>query len=517
METLSKPPVLGTLATPTVRAGRREWTALAVLMLPLLLVSMDVSVLYFAVPFIARDLEPSATQQLWIFDVYGFVLAGLLLTMGAIGDRIGRRRLLLLGAAGFGLASLGAAYASSAEMLIVARAVLGISGATLMPSTLALIRNLFHDAQQRGTAVSIWTAVMGGGVALGPVLSGVLLTHFWWGSVFLVNLPAMVLLLVLVPFLVPEFRAPAGGRFDVTGSLLSLAAVLPTIWGVKELAAHGIEASYVAALLVGLAFGALFIRAQRRGTHPLVDLVLLRDRRFGGCLSANLLAMFALVGNAIFTTQFLQSVLGMSPLRAALWSVVPSVAVMAAAPGAMALAQRIGRARVVAGGFVLAGLGFTVLSMVSRDHGLVGVMVGAGVLAVGLVSVLAIVGETAIGVAPAERAGSAASVMETSSELGGALGMAVLGSISAAVYRSQMDDGITRSLPSDAGAVARETLGGALGVARDLPDSLASQVADSARDAFVSGMHLESVCGVVLMLVAAIATVALARSGASAD
>ena len=190
----------------TPRAGRREWIALAVLILPILIASMDVSVLFFAVPFIAQDLQPTATQQLWIFDVYGFVLAGLLLTMGSLGDRIGRRRLLLIGAVAFSAASLLAAYAQSAEMLIAARAVLGVAGATLMPSTLALIRNLFHDETDRTKAVAIWSAALTGGVALGPIISGVLLEHYWWGSVFLINIPAMLLLLVTAPFLLPESK-----------------------------------------------------------------------------------------------------------------------------------------------------------------------------------------------------------------------------------------------------------------------------------------------------------------------
>jgi DHA2 family multidrug resistance protein-like MFS transporter len=493
------------------RAGRREWIALAVLMLPLTLVSMDVSILYFAVPFIARDLEPSATQQLWIFDVYGFVLAGLLITMGSIGDRIGRRRLLLVGAVGFGAASFVAAYSTSAEMLIAARAVLGVSGATLMPSTLALIRNLFHDERERATAVSIWTAVTGGGVALGPVISGVLLSHFWWGSVFLVNLPFMVLLVVLVPLLVPEFRAPAAGRFDVAGSILSLATVLPVIWGLKELAAHGFATAYVASVVAGAGFGYAFLRRQRTAAHPLMDLALFRQRRFSGFLSANLVAMFALVGNAIFTTQYLQSVLDMTPLRAALWSVVPTVAVVIAAPLAMTAAQRVGRARVAAAGFVVAALGFGVLTVLGRAHGLLTVLVGAGILAVGLVSVMTIASESALAVAPAERAGSASAVLETSSELGGALGMAVLGSIGAAVYRHQVDVHLSAGVPGTAASVVRETLGGALAVADDLPGRLGAGVASVARDAFVSGMNVAAGFGVVLMLLAASLVLAAVR------
>src|SRR6516165_2133047 len=223
------------------KAGTREWTGLAVLLLPLLVVSMDVSVLYFAVPFISRDLQPTSTQQLWIFDVYGFVLAGLLITMGSLGDRIGRRRLLLIGAAAFSLASFAAAYSQSAGELIAARALQGVAGATLMPSTLALIRNMFHDQKQRRTAIAIWTGGTMSGIALGPVLSGILLNHFWWGSVFLINVPFMILLLVLAPVLVPEFRTPQAGRFDVVSSVLSLGAVLPMIYGIKEIAAYGLD------------------------------------------------------------------------------------------------------------------------------------------------------------------------------------------------------------------------------------------------------------------------------------
>ncbi len=337
--------------TPAPRAGRREWIGLTVLMLPLLLVSMDVSVLYFAVPFISAELRPTATQQLWIFDIYGFVLAGLLITMGALGDRIGRRRLLLIGAAAFGAASLLAAYADSAATLIAARAVLGVGGATLMPSTLALVRNMFHDAKQRGTAIGIWTATLTGGIAIGPVLSGILLEHFWWGSIFLINIPAMLMLLLLAPLLVPEFRNPATGRFDLVSAALSLGALLPVIYGIKEMARDGLSPARVLAIVGGLLVGALFLHRQRTRAYPMVDLALFRRRGFAGSLAVNLLAMFAIVGFAIFTTQHLQLVLGLSPLRAALWSLVPSLAVGGVAPAAAALAQRVERAYLIGAGF----------------------------------------------------------------------------------------------------------------------------------------------------------------------
>ncbi|MGV9568755.1 MFS transporter, partial [Streptomyces nigra] len=334
------------------RAGRREWTALGVLMLPLLLVSMDVSVLYFAIPAIGADLRPSGTQQLWIFDIYAFVLAGLLMTMGALGDRVGHRRLLLTGAAAFGAASLAAAYAGSAGMLIAARAVLGVGGATLMPSTLAMLRALFHDPGQRAKAIGVWSGVMTAGIALGSVLSGVLVEFFWWGSVFLVNLPAMALLLVLGPLLLPESRADRPGRFDLLSVPLSLAAVLPVIYGLKEIAADGWNVRYVVSITVGLLFAALFVHRQRTAAAPMISPELFRGRGFAPAVALNLLSAFGVMGSAYFTTQYLQSVLGKSALEAALWALLPSVPIAAAAPVATGLVNRgVHRAHVVAGGF----------------------------------------------------------------------------------------------------------------------------------------------------------------------
>ncbi|WBB69776.1 MFS transporter [Micromonospora sp. WMMD812] len=497
--------------TTTPRAGRREWIGFSVLMLPLLLVSMDVSVLYFAVPFISAELRPTGTEQLWIFDIYGFVLAGLLITMGALGDRIGRRRLLLCGAVAFGAASLLAAYADSAGMLIAARALLGVGGATLMPSTLALVRNLFHDEKQRGTAIAIWTATLTGGIAIGPVLSGVLLEHFWWGSIFLINLPAMALLLLLAPALVPEFRDPAAGRFDVLSAVLSLAALLPVIYGIKELARTGWATGPALSIVAGLLVAVVFVRRQHRLAHPMVDLALVRRRAVGGALGVNLVAMFAMVGFAIFTTQHLQSVLGLSPLRAALWSLLPSVAVGGVAPLAATLARRIDRAYLIGAGFVIAAGGFVVLTQVPADDGLVPLLVGASVYAAGLVVVMSLVTELVLGAAPPERAGVASALTESGSELGGALGMAVLGSVGNAVYRREVVDGLRGGLPDDAVAAARETLGGALAVAGSLPAEGAAAVRHAAAVAFTDGLHLAAGAAGVLMLLAAVAAVATLR------
>ena len=484
------------------RAGR---------VLPLLLVSMDVSVLYFAVPFISASLKPSCTQQLWIFDVYGFVLAGLLITMGSLGDRIGRRRLLLIGAVAFSLASLGAAYSHTAGQLIAARAVEGIAGATLMPSTLALIRNMFHDEKQRRTAIAVWTAATMSGVALGPVISGMLLSHFWWGSVFLINVPFMVLLLSLGPVLVPEFRAPRAGRFDLAGSLLSLGAVLPAIYGIKEIAANGLDSARLVWIAAGVIAAAAFILRQARGSAPMIDLKLFRSRGFTGSVMMSLVSMFAIIGFAVFTTQYLESVLGMKPFTAALWSLVPMAGTMVATPVIRALAQRLDRAYVAAGGFVVAGAGFAALTQLHAHSPIWFLLTAASVYAGGVVGVMAIGNELIMGAVPPERAGAAAAVVETATEFGGALGIAVLGSVGTAAYRSGLAAAAPAGTPPAALGAARATLGGALTAASRLPGRAGAGLLDAARAAFAHGLDYAALGAASTMILAAVLTAVLLR------
>ncbi|MEU0035721.1 MFS transporter [Streptomyces sp. NPDC006333] len=492
-----------TTPAPGARAGRREWTALGVLMLPLLLVSMDVSVLYFAIPAISADLEPSGTQQLWIFDIYAFVLAGLLMTMGSLGDRIGRRRLLLFGAAAFGGASALAAYADSAGTLIAARALLGVGGATLMPSTMAIIRTMFTDPGQRAKAIGLWSGVMTGGVALGSVMSGILVQYFWWGSVFLVNLPAMALLLVLGPVLLPESRNPRPGRFDLPSVPLSMAAVLPVIYGIKEIPSEGWKFGYVLSIVVGLLFTALFVRRQRTAESPLVSPELFRGRGFAPAVALNLVSSFRMMGSAYFTTQYLQSVLGKSSMEAALWALLPTVLVGVAAPVAAQLVQKgVHRAHVVSGGFALGACGYGLLALTGTDS-LWWALAGAGVLAAGIVVVMSQMMDLALSTVPAANAGVASSLLETGAEFGGALGMAVLGSIGTAVYR--------HGIPSDAPDAARETLGGALAVAHQLPGDTGGALVRAAREAFTDGMHAAAVTGAVLLVGAAVLASATLR------
>lgn len=490
---MTTPP--STTASTGELAGRREWTAFVVLLLPLLLVSMDVSVLFFAIPSIDRDLAPSATQQLWIFDVYAFALAGLLITMGSLGDRIGRRRLLLIGALAFSTASVGAAYASSPEMLIAARALLGIGGATLMPSTMGLVRNMFRDEQQRAKAIGIWSGAMAGGIALGSVLSGAMLEHFWWGSVFLINVPAMVLLLVLVPLLVPEYKDPDPGRFDFLSVPLSMGAVLPVVYGVKESAAQGLDTERALIIAAGLVIGWVFVRRQRSRTDAMISRELFRGRGFGVGIGLNALAAFAMMGSAFFTTQYLQSVLGMSTMEAALWSLAPSLAVGAAAPAATAIAQRTERTLVICGGFVIAAAGFGILALSGTDS-LWLLLVGSGVMSCGIVTVMALVSDLALSTSPPEKAGSAASLLETGQEFGGALGMALLGAVATAVYGADM--------PDSAPEVARKTLPGALSTGD-------GSLIATGREAFVHSMQFASVAGAVILLTGAVLAATLLR------
>jgi MFS transporter, DHA2 family, multidrug resistance protein len=476
------------------RAGRKEWTAFGVLALPLLLVSMDVSILYFAVPQISRDLHASPTQQLWIFDIYGFVLAGLLVTMGAVADRIGARRLLLMGAVGFSATSLFAAYADNAGQLIAARALLGVAGATLMPSTLSMIRTLFHEERQRGQAIGAWTGVMTAGVGLGPVLSGVLLAHFWWGSVFLVNIPAMLLLLIAGPMLLPRGERRPRARFDVLSSLLSLGTVLPTVYGIKEWATRGADVRWFACMAVGVTLGIVFARRQLRHPDAMINPALLRNRAFRAAVVGNVVCAFALIGNAVFMTGYVQLVLGYTPLTAALWSLVPTVGVALSAPFAAGLGQRFGRPAVAACGLLVGAAGFVVLTAVGTDSLALG-LVGGGLLAAGLVATMTICSELVLGALDPAEAGAGAAVSEAATELGGALGIAVLGSIGAAGYHAYAAAHLPAAL---AGGPAGESLAGALGVHQ-------SGLLEIARAAYVHGLHAAAVTGAVVLLLAAVA------------
>lgn len=485
----------------SVKAGRREWVGLAVLVLPCLLISMDISVLFFALPFISADLAPSGTQQLWIMDIYGFVLAGMLITMGALGDRIGRRRLLLIGAAAFGAASLAAAYSGSAEMLIATRAVLGLAGATLMPSTLALVRNMFHDAGQRKTAIAVWTTGMTTGATLGPVVGGFLLNHFWWGSAFLVNVPAMVVLLIAGPLLLPEFRTPKSGRFDLVSAALSLASVLLVIYGIKQWAVDGFEPVPALCVLVGLLVGAGFVRRQRTHPSPLIDVKLFRHRAFSSSVLVNVIAAFAFIGISLFTTQYLQLVLGLRPFVAALWSLTVMPVIFLAMAVSGMLAKTVRPSAILGGGLLTMAVGAGVLTQVRADSPLWFALLGSAIVASGMLVATMLTADLILTAAPPERAGAASALSETGSELGGALGLAILGSIGAAVYHHRM---------SGSGP-ASETLAGATASAAQLPGPAGTALLDAGRVAFTHGMNVAALGGGVVLALAGVAVLVLLR------
>ncbi|MBN6035000.1 MFS transporter [Amycolatopsis sp. 195334CR] len=493
----------------TAKASRKDWFGLAVLVLACLLVSMDMSVLLYAIPFLSEDLTPSSTQLLWIIDIYGFLLAGLLITMGSLGDRIGRRRLLLSGAALFGLASVAAAFSTSPELLITARALLGVAGATLAPSTLALIRNMFTDPDQRRAAIGIWTGGFAGGVMIGPIVGGFLLEHFWWGSVFLINVPVMVLLLVLAPLVLPEFTDPRPGRFDLVSAGLSLAAVLPIIYGIKEFAAGASGWEAAASLAAGLVVGVVFVHRQRAQEDPMIDLRLFANRRFSTAIGTTTVTQFAMMGLAYFSTQYLQSVLGFSPLEAALWTLPTMVGMFIGLALGGTLATRVRPAYLMGGGLAIGASGYVVFSFSTPDSGLPLLLTGGGLmtLGVGIVTVLAT--EVVLATAPPERAGAASALSETSTEFGGALGMAVLGTIGAAVYRSAVD--VPAGLPPEAAAAAHDTLGGAVAVAANLPPGLAPGFLRDAYEAFTDGMSVTMLIGAGVLLAAAALVAVLLR------
>ena len=493
------------------RAGRREWIGLGVIALPCLLYSMDLTVLELAVPKLSADLKPTSSQLLWIMDIYGFLLAGFLITMGTLGDRIGRRRLLLIGAAAFGVASVLAAFSKSAEMLIATRALLGIAGATLAPSTLSLIRNMFLDPDQRTFAIGVWATSFSAGAAIGPLAGGFLLEYFWWGSVFLLAVPVMALLLMLGPMLLPEFRDPEAGRLDFFSAALSLAAVLAVIYGLKQVAQEGLGWLPVLFIAAGGAVGIVFVRRQRTLADPLIDLRLFRVPAFSTALATFASSIFVIAGIFLFIAQYLQLVLRLSPLVAGLWTVPSAGGLIAGSMLAPVLVRRVRPAFVMAGGLALSAVGFGMLAQVNTASGLAILVAGSVVLTLGVAPVGTLATDIIVGSAPPERAGVASGISETSAELGGALGIAVLGSIGTAVYRSEVADGFPDGVPSEAAEAARDTLGGAVAAADQVPDWVGTELLDAAREAFTQALQLTAITSAAIVLGMAILAAVLLR------
>jgi MFS transporter, DHA2 family, multidrug resistance protein len=504
--------------TPTITATRREWIGLAVLTLPCLLAVMDLTVLGLAVPQLSATLKPSGVQLLWIVDIYGFMLSGALITMGTLGDRIGRRKLLLIGAAAFGLASVLAAFSNSAAMLIAMRAVLGIAGATLVPSTLSLIRNMFIDERQRNTAIAIWGASFATGATIGPLVGGVLLEHFWWGSAFLVSVPVMVLLLMLGPVLLPEFRDPNAARLDVPSAVLSMVAVLSAIFGLKQIVQDGLAWLPMLTVVTGLAFGVAFVQRQRTLSDPLIDLRLFHAPAFSVPLAANALNLFVSFGAFIMIAQYLQLVIGLSPLQAGLFSMPASIAAMVGSLAAPKIGRRMHPGAAIATCLTIMAVGFGLLGLLDGPSALLVLVTGWSLAALGGSAAFNLGIGQIVGSASPERAGAASATAQTADDFGGALGIAVLGTIGTAVYRAQLARTLPDGLPPTAALAARDTLGGAVTVAGQLPDQLGGVVLGAARTAFAEGLHLTAlIIAVVTIGMAIITALALRPTPGAAD
>lgn len=501
------------------RATRREWIGLAVLALPCLLYSMDLTVLILAVPHLSADLGPTGAQMLWIVDIYGFLVAGSLITMGTLGDRIGRRKLLMIGATAFAIASVFAAFSASAVMLIAARAMLGVSAATLMPSTLALISNIFKDPQQRALGFGIWATMFGVGYALGPVVGGVLVELFWWGAAFLIAVPVVLLLLILAPFLLPEYRAPNSERLDLLSVALSLAAMLPVIYGIKQIAKYGIVADALIAIVLGIAFAVLFVRRQRRLADPLLDLTLFFNRAFSVALTVLLVGLVAVGGGMLLVAQYLQLVVGYSPFGAGLLMGLAALAMIIGGVTAPLIARHIRPGYVVAASLVLSAIGYVLLAIIGNDapSGVALAVSGLALAYLGNGTIAALGTDLVVGSAPPEKAGSASAMTETVQDLGISLGIAVLGSVSAAVYRHMIALSTPESLSQPTREAVSDSLWAALAAQAELPAGLIEE----ARAAFTTGLNgasaLSAVSVAVLAILAAVALRHVGRLGQPED
>lgn len=491
-----------TTETDAPRVGARGWAALIVLMLPVLLVSVDNTVLSFALPEISIALAPTGAEQLWIIDVYPLVLAGLLVTMGTLGDRFGRRKMLLIGATGFAAVSVLAAFAPTAGLLITARALLGFFGAMLMPSTLSLLRSIFLNRDQRRLAIAVWASAFSAGSALGPVVGGILLEHFAWGSVFLIAVPVLIPLLIAAPLLVPESRDPNPGRIDLISIALSMATMIPVVYAIKSLAVDGPSLKAAAWAILGFGMGYLFVRRQLRVKTPMLDMALFRRGSFSGAILVNLLSVVALVGFLYFVSQHLQLVLGLSPMMAGFALVPGMLAMIVAGLSVVPVSRRVPPHIVIPVGLAFSVAGYLIVAFTTHEHGVLPLIVAFVVLGIGIGAAETISNELILSSAPAAKAGAASAVSETAYELGAVLGTAVLGGIITAFYRGALV--LPEGLPADVAHAAGETLAGAYTAAQQLPTPLGTALWDAAADAFGSGVMVTSLIGAGLVVVAAV-------------
>jgi MFS transporter, DHA2 family, multidrug resistance protein len=483
------------------QARPRDWVGLGLLAVPCMLISANSNLLNLALPALAADLQPTSTQLLWISDIYVFLVAGLLLPMGLLADRLGRRRLLFVGATVFGLASLGAALSFNATSLIICRGLIGVGSAMLGPSTLSLIRSMFRIDRQRAVALGIWTASFALGGILAPLIGGLLIEVVSWRAVFIVTPAAMVILLVLGPFVLPEYRSDTVRHIDVLGVSMAILGLLATTYAVKQVSSQAASLLTSMVGVVGVVLLVAFVQRQRRVAHPVLALDLFADRAYTVPLVGNAVAFGVLFGTQLLIGQYLQAVLGMSPLEAGLWTIPSAAAYAIGGLLAPRLGARMGTGRLLAAGLALSALGFGIVAAIGTDTGLLVFVLGSVVYSLGLAPVYQVTTDSSVAAVPAERSGAAGATLETVTNLGGALGIALFGSLAAATYR----------VGTGGSETTTETIGDALAQAERLPSTEADSLVEAARVAFVNGFRLVEVIGAALLLVSAIATPSLLR------
>ena len=475
----------------------RRWLALVVLCVSLLVIVIDNTIVNVALPTLVRDLRADMSQLQWVVDAYTLVFAGLLLLAGTLGDRYGRRRTLLGGLAVFGAASAAAAFAAGVDQLVIARAVMGAGAAFIMPATLSLLTSVFTDARERAMAIGIWAATAGVGVALGPVVGGVLLDHFWWGAVFIVNVPIVVAAMVGAWILVPESRNPTALRIDWTGAALSGVALVTFVWAIIEAPSQGwTSVPVVSAFVVAALALVAFIAWERRVEEPLLDVRLFRNARFTAASLTVTVLFFALFGFLFLSTQYLQFVLGFSPSAAGLRMLPYALAMIVAAPTSSKIVARFGTKRVVTTGMLTFAGGLSVAATITTATGYGRLAIAMLLMGVGMGLAGAPATESIMGALPRDRAGIGSAVNDTTRELGGALGVAIVGSVVSSIYGRELGDQLSDSVPAEVAGAARESLGAAVQVG--------AQIADQAREAFVHAMAWGSVVVAVIAALGAV-------------
>jgi DHA2 family multidrug resistance protein-like MFS transporter len=495
------------MATATLRVRVRDpRLALALLSLPSLLIAIDISVLSVALPTMAADLRPSPTELLWMNDIYGFMVGGTMITMGAVGDRVGQRRLIVLCSAVFAAASAVAAFSTGPWMVIAARAVMGVAGAAIMPASMALIRRLFPDPKRSVSAMGAYMTCFLVGMAVAPVVGGVMIEYWWWGSVFLLGVPVMLLTLVAAPRLLPEFRTPTAGRVDLRSAALCLASILLVVAALKMIVNSGWSWRPAFFAVAGLGLGAVFVRRQHRLDDPLVDLSLLRRPGVARVMWVLFLTALIMGGTSIFSAFYLQSALRLSPLRAALWLVPSMIAMIAASNLGPWLGRRVPPSRIVQGSLMVMTAGFLAYTMIPQGRPGILAVVGGGVLATaGVGAAFPFLMNDVISHAPPERAGSAASLAQTANEIGIAMGLVVLGSIGTVVYRSR--------LTSSTGHADGSWVDGFREAGSQPDTALLRHV----QEAFISGFRAVGIFGVAVMAIVLLLRLTRSRPGAAGN